>query len=114
MIYKKYKIIKFLPRGVKISFWSGTKIIEYSDLPDSIQKEYADKIEKVKPKSVMVLDETPAETRAPIDLKLDKPHSKAGRIKKKDKEKDIDDDIDEKPKKPSQKTKNKNKLKNKK
>ena len=114
MIYKKYKIVKFLPRGVKISFWSGTKIIDYSDLPDPLQKEYADKIKKAKPKSVVVFDGTPAETRAPIDLKLDKPNSKAGRIKKKEKEKDIDDDIDEKPKKPSQKTKMKNKLKSKK
>lgn len=114
MIYKKYKIIKFLPRGVKISFWSGTKIIDYSDLPDSLQKEHADKIKKAKPKSVMVLNETPAETRAPIDLKLDKPNSKAGRTKKKEKEKLFDEEIEEKPKKPVQKTKNKNKLKNKK
>ena len=112
MIYKKYKIIEFLPRGVKISFWSGTKIIEYSDLPDSMQKQYADKIGKVKPKPVMVFEGSPAESRAPIDLKLDKPNSKAGRARKK--EKVIDDDIDDKPKKPLQKTKTKNKLKNKK
>ena len=114
MVYKKYKIVAFLPRGVKISFWSGTKTIDYSDLPDSIQKKYADKIEKAKPKSVVVFDAPPAESRAPIDLKLDKPNSKAGRNDHKSKKKDGNDDFDDKPKKPTQKTKTKNKSKSKK
>ena len=116
MVYKKYKIVAFLPRGIKISFWSGTKIIDYSDLPDAMQQQYADKIKEVKPKSVLVFDGVPRETRAPIDLKLDNPNSKAARndYKSRKKDKDLEEDLDDKPKKPSSKAKSKNKLKSKK
>ena len=112
MVYKKYKILSFQPSGLKISCWNGIKIVDYSDLPDSMQKQYAEEIKRAKPNSVLVLEDQGAESRAPINLKLDKPNSKAGRndYKPKKKEKDLDDDLDDKPKKPT-KTKNKPKTK---
>lgn len=113
MVYKNYKILSFQPSGLKISFWSGTKIINYSELPDSIQKQYADQIAKVKPKQQsLVLNETPKnESRAPIDLKLDNPNSKAARkdYKSKKKDKIADEETDEPPKKQSAKNKAKHK-----
>ena len=80
IVYKKYKILGFVPGGARVSCWNGIVLVKISDLPDSVQKQFEKEIAKVTPKSLF-LQETPKgeEQKIPANLKIENHNSKNGK-----------------------------------
>lgn len=82
-VFKKYRILNFQKDDVRISHWGGVSLVKINELPDEIQKQYREEIEKVQPK-VLILETGTQESNFPKNMELTAPEKKSRRSAQQD------------------------------